>query len=249
MMGFILTISMTPDLDCYPPTAGAQMQNTLSCVVFVLLTEESCFYFNESIAFTLRKKNNIYLQFKLQFKFEARYEFRETSEEYYSSPCWEVASHLNWTFRKFSHPTSVWKMFVFTLQGPYVISAHAKKAFYISQRQQIGTGCVCMFLNVCVCVCVPVWQKPWSHSHTCWFQWVWAIQPGRVTSPQIEARLGMTAFMRRFSDYLPDDATDSSHACVCGGGVSKQNTFIIHQTLATCEAAPIRPLCSSCLLM
>lgn len=56
MMGFILTISVTPDLDCYPPSAGAQMQNTLSCVVFVLLTEESCFYFNEFIAFTLRKK-------------------------------------------------------------------------------------------------------------------------------------------------------------------------------------------------
>lgn len=56
MMGFILTISMTPDLDCYPLTAGAQMQNTLSCVVFVLLREESYFYFNEFIAFTLRKK-------------------------------------------------------------------------------------------------------------------------------------------------------------------------------------------------
>lgn len=56
MMGFILTISVTPELDCYPPTAGAQMQNTLSCVVFVLLTEESYFYFNEFIAFTLRKK-------------------------------------------------------------------------------------------------------------------------------------------------------------------------------------------------
>lgn len=59
----------------------------------------------------------------------------------------------------------------------------------------------------------------------------------------------MTAFMSRFSDYLPEDATDSSRACVYGGGVSKQNTFIIHQTLATCETAPIRPLFSSCLLM
>lgn len=36
---------------------------------------------------------------------------------------------------------------------------------------------------------------------------------------------------------------------VGGGGVLKQNPFIIHQTLATLEGAFTRPLCSSCLLM
>lgn len=40
--------------------AGAQRQNAVTSVVFVLLTEQSCFYFNEPTALTLRKKKNKY---------------------------------------------------------------------------------------------------------------------------------------------------------------------------------------------